>query len=61
MHPAVIIGLLIVEAKVFGPAVANWDKWVLPMIAINLVLTFFITFALCLLVGRFKRLEFLVV
>jgi hypothetical protein len=61
MHPAVIIGLTLIEARLFGGAVANWESWVVPVLAVNLMLTFFITFGLCLLVGRFKRLEFLVV
>jgi surface polysaccharide O-acyltransferase-like enzyme len=61
MHPAIIIGLTIVEMKLFGNAVANWQAWVLPILVVNFILTFFITFALCLLIGRVKRLEFLVV
>jgi len=61
MHPAIIIGLTIVEAKFMGGAATNWQAWVLPILALNFVLTFFITFSLCLLIGRFKRLEFLVV
>jgi hypothetical protein len=31
------------------------------MLVVNFILTFFITFGLCLLIGRLKRLEFLVV
>jgi hypothetical protein len=31
------------------------------MLALNFVLTFYITFGLCLVMGRFKRLEFLIV
>jgi hypothetical protein len=61
MHPAIIIGLTIAEMKLFGDPVANWQAWVEPILAMNFILTFFITFALCLLIGRFKRLEFLVV
>jgi hypothetical protein len=61
MHPAVIIALTICEARLLGPRVGDWEVWVLPILAINLVLTLLITFALCLLIGRFKRLEFLVV
>lgn len=61
MHPAIIIGLTIAEMKLFGDAVANWQAWVLPILVVNFILTFFITFALCLLIGRYKRLEFLVV
>lgn len=61
MHPAVIIGLTIVESRLFGGRLTNWDTCVLPLLAINLVLTLVITFALCLVIGRFKRLEFLVV
>jgi hypothetical protein len=61
MHPAVIIGLTIVEAKLLGTGVAEWEVGVLPILLVNLVLTLGITFLLCLVVGRFKRLEFLVV
>jgi peptidoglycan/LPS O-acetylase OafA/YrhL len=61
MHPAIIIGLTIIQAKLFGPAIADWRAWVVPILALNFALTFFITFSLCLLIGRFKRLEFLVV
>jgi hypothetical protein len=61
MHPAIIILLTIGEAKLLSPSVAQWEAWVVPLLAVNFVLTFFITFSLCLLIGRFKRLEFLVV
>jgi len=61
MHPAIIIGLTIFEAQFMGPKIADWQAWVVPVLALNFVLTFFITFGLCLLIGRFKRLEFLVV
>jgi peptidoglycan/LPS O-acetylase OafA/YrhL len=61
MHPAVIIGLLIVQAKVLPASVASWEAWVVPMLVVNLVLTLAITYGLCLVVGRVKRLQFLVV
>jgi peptidoglycan/LPS O-acetylase OafA/YrhL len=61
MHPAVIIGLTIVEGKLFGGGVVGWEVGVVPILVVNLVLTLGITFGLCLLVGRVKRLEFLVV
>jgi hypothetical protein len=61
MHPAVIIGLTLIEQKRFGESVANWQTMILPILALNLVLTFAITFALCLVIGRVKRLEVLVV
>jgi peptidoglycan/LPS O-acetylase OafA/YrhL len=61
MHPAVIIGLTIVEAKLLGSGAAEWEVGVVPILAVNLVLTLGITFGLCLVIGRFKRLEFLVV
>jgi surface polysaccharide O-acyltransferase-like enzyme len=61
MHPAIIIGLTILESKLLSPAIADWQSLVLPLLIVNFILTFFITFALCLLIGRFKRLEFLVV
>jgi hypothetical protein len=61
MHPAVIIGLTIVQSRLFGGRLAEWDTLVLPLLAINLALTLLITFSLCLLISRFKRLEFLVV
>jgi peptidoglycan/LPS O-acetylase OafA/YrhL len=61
MHPAIIIGLTIGEAKWLSPSVTQWEAWVVPLLLVNFALTFFITFSLCLLIGRFKRLEFLVV
>jgi peptidoglycan/LPS O-acetylase OafA/YrhL len=61
MHPAIIIALTIVEAKWLNPSVTQWEAWVVPILAMNFVLTFVITFSLCLIIGRFKRLEFLVV
>jgi peptidoglycan/LPS O-acetylase OafA/YrhL len=61
MHPAVITALLLAELKLLGPAYLHWEKMVVPMLAVNLLLTFGITFGLCLVVGRFKKLEFLVV
>jgi peptidoglycan/LPS O-acetylase OafA/YrhL len=61
MHPAIIIGLTIAEAQFMGPKIADWQAWVVPILALNFMLTFFITFGLCLVIGRFKRLEFLVV
>jgi peptidoglycan/LPS O-acetylase OafA/YrhL len=61
MHPAIIIALTIVETRLFGDRLGNWDTFVLPLLAINLALTLLITLALCLVIGRFKRLEFLVV
>lgn len=61
MHPAVILALSMLELRFFGAGVHEWRIYVLPMLAINLLLTFSVTFVLCLLVGRFKRLEFLVV
>jgi surface polysaccharide O-acyltransferase-like enzyme len=68
MHPAIIIGLTIVEGWLLGMGPTRlWDEaglWgvgLLGLMALNFVLTFFITLGLCLLVGRVKRLEFLVV
>ena len=61
MHPAIIIALTIIESRLFGGRLTNWDTFVLPLLAINLALTLVITLALCLLISRFKRLEFLVV
>jgi hypothetical protein len=61
MHPAVIIALTLAELKLLGPAISHYQAWVIPMLAVNYLLTFWITFGLCLIVGRFKRLEFLVV
>jgi hypothetical protein len=61
MHPFIIIMISFVELKFLGPSIAHFQSWVIPVLAINLLLTFYITFALCLLIGRFKRLEFLVV
>ena len=61
MHPAVIIALTLLELKLLGPTIAHYQAWVFPMLAVNYLLTFWITFGLCLIVGRFKRLEFLVV
>jgi surface polysaccharide O-acyltransferase-like enzyme len=61
MHPAIIIGLTLLEGRFFGRAVTQWQTLVVPMLILNYVLTFYITFALCLMISRFKRLEFLVV
>jgi hypothetical protein len=61
MHPAIILLLSLIELKLFGPAIVDYHRFVVPVIAINLLLTLSITFGLCLVVGRFKRLEFLVV
>jgi peptidoglycan/LPS O-acetylase OafA/YrhL len=60
MHPAIITLLTLIELKLF-PGVAQWQTHVIAGLTINLVLTFGITFCLCLLIGRFKKLEFLVV
>jgi len=69
MHPIIIIGLTIVEAKLlgYGPLdlwnlASGWTPaMVAGLLAVNLILTFYITFGLCLLVSRVKWLEFLVV
>ena len=61
MHPFIIILISMAELKFIGPAIADFHSWVLPVLAINFLLTFYITFALCLLIGRIKRVEFLVV
>jgi surface polysaccharide O-acyltransferase-like enzyme len=61
MHPFIIISITLAELKLFGPAIAHFETWAVPVLAINLLLTLSITFGLCLVVGRFKRLEFLVV
>ena len=61
MHPSIIIALSLIELKLLGPSVAHFERMAVPMLAINLVLTVSITFGLCLIVGRIKRLEFLVV
>jgi Acyltransferase family len=61
LHPFIIILISMAQLKFIGPAIADFKVWVLPMLAINFLLTFYITFALCLLIGRVKRLEFLVV
>jgi hypothetical protein len=61
MHPAIILLLSLIELKLFGPGIIEYHRFVVPVLAINLLLTLTITFSLCLVVGRFKRLEFLVV
>ena len=61
MHPFVIILISLAELKLLGPHIAHFQTYILPILALNLLLTFYITFALCLLIGRAKRLEFLVV
>jgi peptidoglycan/LPS O-acetylase OafA/YrhL len=61
MHPFIILVLTLIEMKLFGAAVAGFEKWIVPVLVVNLVLTLVITFNLCLVIGRFKRLEFLVV
>jgi peptidoglycan/LPS O-acetylase OafA/YrhL len=61
MHPFIILVLTLIEMKLFGAAVAGFEKWIVPVLVVNLVLTLVITFNLCLVIGRFKKLEFLVV
>ena len=61
MHPFIIIVLTLIEMKLLGSAAAHFERFALPLLAVNLVLTLAITFGLCLAIGRFKRLEFLVV
>lgn len=69
MHPAIIIGLTIVEGYLLRigphglwPETMSWHPLALTgLLVVNFILTFWITFGLCLLVGRSKRLEFLVV
>ena len=61
MHPFIILMISLIERRFFGPSIAHFQQWAVPILAINLLLTFYITFTLCLVVGRFKRLEFLVV
>jgi hypothetical protein len=61
MHPAIILLLLIIEKHLLGQPYFEWRVYVVPMLVINYLLTFWITFAICLLLGRFKRLEFLIV
>ena len=61
MHPVIILGLSFIETRLFSADVWDRQAWIVPMLAVNFVITFFITFGLCFLIGRFKRLEFLVV
>jgi surface polysaccharide O-acyltransferase-like enzyme len=61
MHPFIILAISFCELEFFGADLAHFRHHALPVLAINLLLTFTITFALCLVIGRFKRLEFLVV
>lgn len=61
MHPAIILALALIETRLFSAALWEQTTWVLPLLALNFALTFFITFSLCLVIGRFKPLEFLVV
>ncbi len=69
MHPIIIIALTILEGKLMGiNPMEFWESasgWmplaVTGLLILNLTLTFYITFGLCLLVGRVKWLEFLVV
>jgi peptidoglycan/LPS O-acetylase OafA/YrhL len=68
MHPAIIVGLTIVEGRLLGmgpmnlwDVVGGWGAGLFALLIVNFVLTFFITFGLCLLIGRVQRLEFLVV
>ena len=61
MHPAIILMLSMLELHFLGNAIHEWRIYALPMLAINLLLTFGVTFCLCLVMGRFKRLEFLIV
>lgn len=59
MHPIIILALTLVEKQLLGAAL--WEQWVVPMLAVNLLITFYATFGLCLLISRVKWLEFLVV
>ncbi len=61
MHPAVLLMLCLAETSIFGATIGDWRAYVVPMLAINLALTMGITYALCLLISRSNRLEFLVV
>ena len=61
MHPFIITVLLLIELRLLAPSIAHFERLAVPVLAVNLILTLTITFSLCLLVGRFKRLEFLVV
>ena len=61
MHPFVILMISLIELRYFGTSIAHFQHWAIPVLAVNLTLTFCITFALCLVLGRFKKLEFLVV
>jgi surface polysaccharide O-acyltransferase-like enzyme len=61
LHPFIIILISMAELKFMGPAMADFKVWVLPILTLNFLLTFYVTFGLCLLIGRAKRLEFLVV
>ncbi|HYE17820.1 MAG TPA: acyltransferase [Tepidisphaeraceae bacterium] len=69
MHPIIIIALTLIEAKLLGHAplgfwhaVGAWQPLLITgLLILNVALTFFITFGLCLLVARVKFLEFLVV
>jgi peptidoglycan/LPS O-acetylase OafA/YrhL len=61
MHPFIILVISFCELRFLGQDIAHFHRHPLPVLAVNFVLTCTITFALCLVIGRFKRLEFLVV
>ncbi len=61
MHPFIILMISLIELRLMGPHLAHFQQWAIPVLAVNLLLTFSITFGLCLILGRFKKLEFLVV
>ena len=68
MHPAIIVALTLLEGRLLGmgptqlwEVAGGWGVGLFALLAVNFVLTFFITFGLCLVIGRIKKLEFLVV
>ena len=61
MHPFVILMISLIELRFLGSSIAHFQHAAIPLLALNLILTFGITFTLCLIIGRFKKLEFLVV
>ncbi len=61
MHPLIILALFLLERRFLGDAIADWHVYSVPMIVLNFLVVFSITFGLCRLISRVRSLEFLVV
>ena len=61
LHPFIIILITLTEQKILGPGISSFQSYAVALLTINLVLTLSITFGLCLIIGRIKPVQFLVV